>query len=439
MKRIFLFVCFLPCFVRAEHYWVREWWVHSNDGSVLGMRIRCQTCGAGGNTVLPNVGNGWCNCHSPSISILYRSMSLFVTNPDNNQQEQGRANLINGQILEYMDSIPANAVPAIDWDAMSDPNNYGLKLASLGSGYVDSAGNVYLAIVDSPDGLSSDIPRIYYNPATSIGNGQYQAESYNDAGKLGTFTVTSLGDGLFSAPVFKTYWSGGVSGSSSSSSLPSSGGATFVNTSTSSPVTFGGSSSQMYFNSPSTTTISDGGTSFNVVNYPVNNYVTSSGDTIPIIDYRDGLNAIGGTLQGGFDDVHTAFETLVENQKSQLELDSADGLDVAEPDEPQDDTSSVDSEVADVLQEVSGWGFDFGMGSNPLGQIFTSLFGNPPTSFGSQDVIWDTEIPITSDLSVTSRFALSDYFIPAFRSCILMILSLVFAIATAKSVSGAFI
>ena len=91
-----------------------------------------------------------------------------------------------------------------------------------------------------------------------------------------------------------------------------------------------------------------------------------------------------------------------------------------------------------MTAENSGWGFDFGTGSNPIGNFITGLIGNPPTNFGSQDQVCDIHIPIWGEYAVSYKFKLSDWFPAAFRSCILFILSIFYAIAIAKAVSGAF-
>ena len=123
-------------------------------------------------------------------------------------------------------------------------------------------------------------------------------------------------------------------------------------------------------------------------------------------------------------------------------LTSDDVPNVANFEDPSFDTSSVSSEVQSQLDLIDdsqpGWRFDFGMGSNPLGDLITGLIGDPPTSFGESDNVCDIDFDLPLAGTVHYSFVLSDWFPSAFRSCILMILSIFFAIACAKAISGAF-
>lgn len=157
--------------------------------------------------------------------------------------------------------------------------------------------------------------------------------------------------------------------------------------------------------------------------------------TLP--DYSPFLNAIGGTLSSHASGVHADLSAINENIKALGQFDT-DGVDLSVAPPDYNDYEIDTTEAGEILDSVSGWGFSFGFDSNPIGDFITTIFGNPPTSFGSQDLVWDVDFPIYGDMTVHSSFRLSDWFRPAFRSCILMIVSLIFAIAVAKAVSGAF-
>ena len=169
----------------------------------------------------------------------------------------------------------------------------------------------------------------------------------------------------------------------------------------------------------------------------------SSGNSFQVYDYRDILSSIGGVLQSHSIQNHDDISTVNENMRKIFEIEDRGELQVA----PTDDTEySVDTSEVDIeMDKVSRWGFDFGMGSNPIGEIFTALLGNPPTNFGTLDTAWDVEIPIIggaskagSGLSVRSTFKLTDWFPKSFRSFVLFCATVVFTIASAKSIKGAF-
>ena len=252
------------------------------------------------------------------------------------------------------------------------------------------------------------------------------AEGYQ-GGKSGTYTLTPVGEGQY-ATTFTPAWSGGVSQSGSSSSLSGGGSSSSV-------------SGSAEYDKPLTTTITDqNGQSHDVVSAPSHTATLPNGSTITTYDYTSLLNAIGSNVSKGFDQVHDDLNTVNENLRKQLETD--EDVNVAENTDPSVDTSSVESEVQEQLdiinQEGSGWRFDFGLGSNPIGSLITSFFGNPPTNFGQLNDVCNIsfELPLVGTLQY--QFRLSDWFPPAFRSCLLMILTIVFAIASAKAVSGAF-
>ncbi len=206
---------------------------------------------------------------------------------------------------------------------------------------------------------------------------------------------------------------------------------------------FGGSpsSGSTVFDTPSTVLgTTESGDTYNIINVPSQTVTMDNGSSITLYDYSSLLNAIGENVSSGFNKLHDDNNVINENLRKQLETD--EGVSVAENTDPQVDTSAAESEAQEQLdiinQEGSGWGFDFGLGSNPVGDLITSFFGNPPTNFGSQNQVCQVsfDLPLVGTLQYT--FNLSDWFPAAFRSCILMILTFFFAIASAKAVSGAF-
>ena len=287
----------------------------------------------------------------------------------------------------------------------------------------------------------------------------------NQGGEMSTVPLEPSGAGFVSSPVvnngvtgqwyvtdtdgiafsqFIPSWSGGAQNTPGNLTIidPFDPSASFV------PPAGGGggggdvsSSSSYTYNQPSTTTVNQDGDTYNVVDTPQYNISISSGNggdpiNIPVYDYRAILNSIGGTLKSHAIQNNKDLNAINENLIKVLQVQDDGTMDVA----PTDDTEyTVDSSEADnSLSEVSGWGFDFGMESNPIGSAFTSILGNPPTSFGSVDRVWDIRFDLGNGIEVQSTFSLSDWFPRAFRSCILFIATIVFAIATAKAVSGAF-
>ena len=211
-----------------------------------------------------------------------------------------------------------------------------------------------------------------------------------------------------------------------------------------SPATYNYFYDQPTYNTVShTTTGSDGQevtTEYKVISIPQQTATLGNGSTLTTFDYSGILNAIGGTLATGFERMDTDLNIMNENQRIQLETDQA--VDVAEKSDPDIDLTSDQEEVKDELDKLqekeSGWGFDFGTGKNPIGTIFSKLFGNPVLNVGTQDQVCQIDFQLSEDIRFQYHFVLSDYFPPAFRSLMLMILTIVFAIASIKAISGAF-
>lgn len=153
-------------------------------------------------------------------------------------------------------------------------------------------------------------------------------------------------------------------------------------------------------------------------------------------DYSGILNSIGGVLQSFAQANIDGISTINDNLRKELEIDDNGELQVAPLDENE---YPVDTSELDELQtEMSGWDFSFGMGQNPIGDVFTALIGNPPTGIGKHDAVIDMDIPIFGEHSVHYHFNLSDYIPPAFRSLVLMVVTMLFAIVYMKAISGAF-
>ena len=286
--------------------------------------------------------------------------------------------------------------------------------------------------------VASDGQGIKAVPLVSDGSGGYSAPAVVD-GKNGSYTISYSPDVGWSVG-FNPFWSGGISDSGTSSSLS-------IGSSSSSVVPVGGGSGGStsfgftVFDVPtSRPVLNDNGDTYYIIDAPATTATLPSGDQIVMRDYTSLLNALGLNLSSGFSKLHDDLDVVNENLRMQLEIDSA--VDVAEHVEPSVDTDSVSSEVQEQLDLInsqgSGWGFDFGLGRNSVGDLITSFFGNPPTSFGSQDRVCQIDFDLPLVGSVQYAFVLSDWFHPAFRSCMLMILTIVFAIASAKAVSGAF-
>jgi hypothetical protein len=280
--------------------------------------------------------------------------------------------------------------------------------------YYDRNGNVggYLLTLNSSTGFYETAPFVNAQGVT----GKYEVYPFSDSPS-----------GYQSA--FQPNWGGGINSGSTTSPLapfnPSSGYA-------SSDPNYTPPENGYTFEVPSITTVGD---SQNVVTY--NTYNAGTADNpIYMKDYSSALNVIGSTLINHASTTADNLSTLNENLGTYFSIDDGGELQVA----PTDDTEyDVDTSEADqIVETVSGWGFNFGFDSNPVGDLFTRLVGNPPTSFGTQDTIWSIDIPLYGSVTLNSSFKLSDWFPPAFRSFILFVVTIFFAVACAKAISGAF-
>jgi len=424
MKRFFLCASFLLCLPSLAHHWVLQKYHHSDDNSVIGCRVYCTMCGLNVSAPVSKVKGSYCSCHGKSVLQSFVQLSSDPCDPND---DGAPVIALGGRLGDYFDDMPDGVLPAIDFDGLANNFNSASPMIS----YFPN-GNV----LTGPNGLPyvvTDSPDSDQRYAVPFVNGV--AQGYQ-GGKAGTYALVPFEGQYYSN--FVPVWSGGVSESGSSSSLSDGG-------SSSSVVPYGGSSSpssgSTVFDTPSTTPkTNDVGTSYNVVSVPSQTVSLSNGSSLTVRDYTDLLNAIGRNLSSGFNKVHDDVSTLNENLRKQLETE--ENVDVLDNVDPSIDDQSVSEDVNEQLdlirQPQSGWGFDFGMGSNPIGEVITRFFGNPPTSFGSQDNVCSVSFTLPLVGSLQYEFVLSRYFPSAFRSCMLMILSIVFAIASAKAVSGAF-
>lgn len=424
MKRLVLYASFFLCLPSLAHSWVLSIFYHSNGAGVVGTKIYCDACGLNNTALVPRVtGGGYCTCHGWSV---LRSYNRIFYSPCDPNDDGAPVIAMGDRLADYYGSLPSGVVPAVDLDSLQsgfDPVNP--MIAYYPNGEVLTVGGVPYVVTDTSDGDNR-----YGVPFTDgVASGYV-------GGKQGTYTLVPLGDNMGYRSSFVPDWSGGVDDSGSSSSL--SGGS-----SSSSVVPYGGSGSgsSVVFGEVSTTPVqTSGGDTYNVINVPSQTVPLSDGNSITLYNYSDVLNAIGANVSSGFSKLHDDNDVINENLRKQLEIDTA--VDVAENVDPTVDTDSANLEAQEQLDLInsqgSGWGFDFGLGRNPVGDMITSFFGNPPTSFGSQDQVCQVGFDLPLVGSVQYTFTLSDWFHPAFRSCMLMILTIVFAIASAKAVSGAF-
>lgn len=425
MKRLILYASFFLCLPSLAHSWCIVRFHHSNDNSVIAAKVYCSMCGLNGAAPVPNVSGSYCTCHGRSVILSRVSLSSSPCDPND---DGAVVVAMSDRLGDYYGSLPSGTLPAIDYGGMENnfnPNNPMIAYYPNGSVLTDPNGLRY-AVTDSPDGENRyGVPFV---------NGV--AEGYQ-GGKAGSYSLVAFGEGQYGSN-FTPAWSGGVSQIGSTSSLSGGG-------SSSSVVPYGGSSSpssgSTVFNNPATTPVStESGDTYNVINVPSQTVTLDNGFSITLYDYSSLLNAIGENVSSGFNKLHDDNDVINENLRKMLQVE--EDVSIAPESDPQVDTSSVDSEVQEQLdlitQEGSGWRFDFGMGSNPLGNLITSFFGNPPTNFGTQDNVCsvDFELPLVG--TIHYEFNLSVWFPPAFRSLILMILTIIFAIASAKAVSGAF-
>ena len=260
-------------------------------------------------------------------------------------------------------------------------------------------------------------------PLESKGEG-YITPSFIQNGTEGYYQVVPIGDGLWGS-TFTPSWDGGID-----SDKPPTESVGDVNPSGS---IVNGGDTVFNWQLPSTST--DGDYS-NVVSYPTYNAGSVGGANISMIDYSSALSVIGSTLQNHALANNEGLKTINENLQKQLEIDDGGELQVAPLDMTEYDVDT--SEVSALMDEVSGWDYSFGMDQNVIGDTFSRIFGNPPTAFGSQDMVWDVDFPLFADVRVKSTFNITKYFPPAFRSMVLMFVTLYFAIVYMKTISGAF-
>ena len=423
MIRLLSLCLLLPFAVLADqHEWRVYEYYHAGGGSLIGTKVACIICGAGSSAPVPNVQSGWCTCHSPQRSVEVRARHLCYTDGSN---DPAFANDLNGRLH---DMTPAQ-LGAIDWGSTADNISPEVQMFQW---YPNGS------VVDVGDGSRGVVTEdVNGNPVVSpFVDGS--ASGYSN-GRQGTYTLNPLGDNMYSSN-FTPNWSGGVSDNGSSSPV-SSGSSSSVVVPYSSGSGSSTSSGSTVFDQPTTETrTNDSGENYHVISVPAETVNLGNGSSITMRDYSGILNAIGGNLSSGFSKLHDDVSVINENIRKQLE--SSEDVSVAENHEPDIDISAEVSEGQGVLdslsEEGSGWRFDFGMGSNPVGNLITGLIGNPPTSFGECDHVCSVSFDLPLAGSIQYEFNISDWFPPAFRSCILMILSIIFAIASAKAISGAF-
>lgn len=343
-------------------------------------------------------------------------------------------------LVDRLGQVPIDNMPYVDWDG--DFTNRDIPYFPSGHVFTDSSGSP-VGVVKNEGGALATVP------VTSVGEDGWISDPVVYNGVTGRWLITRSTNPEF--PGFVTDFSPSFNGGIANPSTPPTTISPFNPTQYNLPSTDSSSGETVNINNytfnsvETTTTTSESGETLHVVNTPttVVNIPTGGGSSggggnisFPVYDYSPILNAIGGVLQSHAMQNAEGLNAINENMGNYLTIDDGGVLQVA----PTDDTErSIDySQNNEILNTVSGWGFDFGMGSNPLGSVFTALLGNPPTSFGSVDRAWDVEFSITPDVKVRSTFSLSDWFPRAFRSAILMVLTILFAIASAHAVSNAF-
>lgn len=328
-----------------------------------------------------------------------------------------------GESFEADDSDVANANNL--FGSIQDPlqnNLYDLsrgldsgipRMKDVGTPILDNTGKPVGVVGFNKDGEKEFLPTVDFN-------GGYGAAGYNSSGQEGIYFISPGSDGMFPTATFTPVGgSGGGSGGGN------------INTSKPTPITD---------NIPNPATGEDDKieTPKQDVDIPTGGGGGGDGGgnvSFSLYNYTPLLQTIAKNQIEGINRMDDNFSVLNQNLQTIFAVDSVP--DVAPNNDPSFDTSSVDSEANEQLDVVSGWDFSFGLGSNPIGNIFTSLIGNPPTSFGRVDQVWNVEFTIFNDVTVHSSFKLSDYFVPAFRSLFLFILSILFAIAFAHQISKA--
>ena len=343
-------------------------------------------------------------------------------------------------VIDRLSTNPVEDFKYIDWggDWTGNITPY------YPSGHVFYDGDTPTGVVMNNGGDMSTVP-------VSSSGGGYASAPVVYQGVTGQWQVNPTGDGGFMSS-FVPNWGGGINDTSSPTTTidpfyPTASTAGGIGGISSGGGSSGGGSSSIFESSYTydrsyTKEVTYEGQTYTVVDVPRTVTVSGGGGSSGGFEFQDVeydysgiLNSIGGVLQSFADANIQGLSTINDNLQKELEINDDGNLQVA----PTDDNEYTvdDSELDSIEQTVSGWGFDFGMGSNPIGTAFTAILGNPPTNFGSVDRVWDVEFTLFDGVRVRSTFSLSDYFPSAFRSCILMILTIIFAIATARAISGA--
>lgn len=343
----------------------------------------------------------------------------------------------NDTLQNVYDRLATNPIPDfkyVDWGG--DWSGNITPYYKTGHVFFDSEGNPTGVVVNN----SGDMSTVSVQPS---GEGYISAPVVDPVtGATGTFQVRRGDSPSGWVADFVPNWDGGKENTSSPTTSTGSFNPSQNNVGGSTGSSSGGNNSPSSgaFNYPSVSTFSDSSGN-SVVNIPSQTVVLPSGSTFEVKDYSSILSSMAGVLQSHATANHDDLSTLNSNLQKLLEVENEGDLNVSPPD---DREFSVDfTESDEALSEVSRWGFDFGLGSNPIGDAFTALLGNPPNNFGSVDEVWDIEIPIMSDgtrggLSVRSTFRLSSWFPRAFRSLILFCATIAFSIASMHSISNAF-
>lgn len=314
----------------------------------------------------------------------------------------------------YFSSLedPLTSLPLIDFQ--QDPTTGLPKLKAPGTPILGPDGTPYAVVGYDASGSPA---MVSISPS---GNGHYLGYGHDSSGNPATYELSPGLEGAYDVPAVIT---------------PSSQGGGEGGT--------GGPQPGQPEQAPVNDNIAPVQTNSNgTVSTPSQTVQVSDGNggqvSITTRDYTPLLSQIAKNQIEGINRVDADFSTLNTTLQDLFSAQNTSVLPVSPDSDPDIDFSSVESDKAEILGDVSGWDFSFGFSQNPVGSFITALIGNPPTSFGHLDQVWSVDFPIYGELVVHSTFKLSDYFIPAFRSCILMILTIVFAIAIAKQISNAF-
>lgn len=337
--------------------------------------------------------------------------------------------LTPGYVGEAFDADDSDVVNANNlFGSIQDPlqNNlydlsYGLdsgipRMKPVGTPILDNTGKPVGVVGFNKDGEKEFLPTVDFN-------GGYGAAGYDSSGQEGIYYISPGTDGMYPQATFTPVGGAGGSGGGS--------GGGNINTSKPTPITDNIPNPAMGEDDKIETPKQD-------VDIPTGGGGGGDGEgnvSFSLYNYTSLLQTIAKNQIEGINRMDENFSVLNQNLQTIFGVDSVS--DVAPNTDPSFDTSSVDTEVQERLDDVSTWDFSFGLGSNPIGDIVTSLIGSPPTSFGRVDSVWEVDFTLFNDVTVHSSFKLSDYFIPAFRSLILFIFSIFFAIAVAHQISKA--